>query len=261
MLRSLPSHDEREVDVRRARVADGLLRRSRHVRTADFRAISADDLATLFALYDEHFFDGGLDRLVRQRANNALTFRLARQARRAGGSTIRATRPHPRLGPAVPVHSYQITLSSSLLFMSFNDASRPIVVCGHPCTTRLDATLRIFEHELIHLNELLFTGRSSCKRTPFHEAARRVFAHTGWTHGLVLPEERALLDHGVRPGDRVRFSYQGVRLVGRINRIHRRATVLVEHPDGELFSDGRRYARFYVPLASLEKADDATPAK
>lgn len=234
---------------------------SRHVRSPDFRAISADDLAQLFALYDEHFFGGMLGRLVRERGHGALTFRLAPRARRAGGSTIRVTRPHPQLGRSSPIHSYQITLSSSLLFMSFNDASRPVVVCGDACSSRLDAALRIFEHELIHLNELLLTGRSSCKGTPFHEAARRVFAHRGWTHGLVLPEERALLDHGLRVGDRVSFGFRGETLLGRVNRIHRRATVLVERADGERYSDGKRYARFYVPLSALEKLDDATPAK
>jgi hypothetical protein len=261
MLSTLPSYSEAEVSERRERVGRGLLQSSRHVRAHDFRAISADDLATLFALYDEHFFTGGLGRLVNQRGNGALTFRLAPRARRSGGSTIRISRPHPQLGRAVPVHSYQITLSSSLLFMSFNDASRPVVVCGHGCASRLDATLRIFEHELIHLSELLLTGRSSCKGTPFHEAARRVFAHRGWTHGLVLPEERALLDHGVRVGDRVRFSFRGEELLGRVNRIHRRATVLVERADGQRYTDGKRYARFYVPLSALERADDGRPAK
>lgn len=261
MLTFLPSYHEAEADERRGRVADGLLQSSRHVCQANFRAISANDLALLFSLYDAHFFGAGLDRLVRARAIGGLTFRLASRARRAGGSTIRISSPHPQMGKATPIHRYQLTLSSSLLFMSFNDASRPIVVAGHPCTTRLDATLRIFEHELIHLCELLHAGRSSCKGTPFRQAARQVFAHRGWTHNLVLPEERAMLDHGLRIGDRVRFHFRGVRLVGRINGIHRRATVLVEQADGMPFSDGRRYVRFYVPLTALDKADDETPAK
>jgi hypothetical protein len=40
---------------------------------------------------------------------------------------------------------------------------------------------------------------------------------------------------------------------GRVNRITRRATVLVPAPTGELFSDGKRYLRFYVPLEQLKK--------
>jgi hypothetical protein len=36
-------------------------------------------------------------------------------------------------------------------------------------------------------------------------------------------------------------------------RITRRATVLVENPRGEEFTDGRRYLTFYVPLPLLRK--------
>jgi hypothetical protein len=36
-----------------------------------------------------------------------------------------------------------------------------------------------------------------------------------------------------------------------VRRITRRATVLVESPHGPLYSDGRRYLIFYVPLDLL----------
>ena len=38
-----------------------------------------------------------------------------------------------------------------------------------------------------------------------------------------------------------------------MNRITRRATILVPSPQGEKFSDGGRYLRFYVPLEKLKK--------
>ena len=40
---------------------------------------------------------------------------------------------------------------------------------------------------------------------------------------------------------------------GRVNRITRRATVLVPNPAGQKFSDGKRYSRYYVPLERLRR--------
>ena len=59
--------------------------------------------------------------------------------------------------------------------------------------------------------------------------------------------------HDVRVGDQVRFAHDGHFLEGRVNRITRRATVLVPHAKGERFSDGGRYLRFYVPLEKLTR--------
>ena len=40
------------------------------------------------------------------------------------------------------------------------------------------------------------------------------------------------------------FTYEGNRREGVVNRITRRATVLVEDASGELFNDGKRYAQY-----------------
>src|SRR5579863_405353 len=42
-----------------------------------------------------------------------------------------------------------------------------------------------------------------------------------------------------------------IQLTGRVNRVTKRATVLVTDPDGKLYSDGLRYRTSYVPLACL----------
>jgi hypothetical protein len=57
----------------------------------------------------------------------------------------------------------------------------------------------------------------------------------------------------VRVGDRVAFELDGTQFHGRVNRITRRATVLVESLRGEPYSDGRRYLTYYVPLPLLRK--------
>ena len=62
------------------------------------------------------------------------------------------------------------------------------------------------------------------------------------------------MENPFRVGDRVTFLFEGVRHVGVVNRITRRATVLVESPAGTAYSDGKRYVKFYIPLPMLEKA-------
>jgi hypothetical protein len=58
-------------------------------------------------------------------------------------------------------------------------------------------------------------------------------------------------------GDLVRFNHEGRSYRGVVNRITRRASVLVPSPEGIAYSDGRKYLRFYVPLESLEKVGRA----
>ena len=39
--------------------------------------------------------------------------------------------------------------------------------------------------------------------------------------------------------------------MGRVNRITKRATVLLENQQGEHFTDGKRYETYYIPLQYL----------
>jgi len=55
-----------------------------------------------------------------------------------------------------------------------------------------------------------------------------------------------------RLSSRVSFVFEGTRLQGRVNRVTKRATVLVEDAAGQRYSDGRSYRKYYVPLAALE---------
>ena len=50
----------------------------------------------------------------------------------------------------------------------------------------------------------------------------------------------------------VGFTYSGQWLRGRVNRVTKRATVLVEHAKGRKYTDGKRYLKYYVPLGELE---------
>ncbi len=230
-----------EASARALWVRRELTARSRLIRDGNFRAIETSDLALLFQLYDGWFF-GGTFRPALD-AQGRLRFRLSSRMTSAAGKTL--------VLPPLPQRVYEIAVSTHLLFTNFQDRGRGAEVNGVPCRDRLEALQRIFEHELLHLAELLAFGSSSCRTHGFRERARRLFGHGDVTHRLSTARERAAEVHGLRPGDRVAFTFDGVRRQGRINRITKRATVLVEDRDGTPYSDGRRYLAFYVPLSEL----------
>ena len=45
-------------------------------------------------------------------------------------------------------------------------------------------------------------------------------------------------------------------MTGIVNKITKRATVLVADSNGMLYSDGQRYERYYVPLSGLERIEE-----
>lgn len=221
--------------------------RSRYLREPDFRSIHTSDVAFLFRAYDERFFEGLYGPALDGRG---LSFRLAPRLTRAGGSTARF---RARSG----AHSFEIAVATTILFDSFGQPGREVTACGLPCADRLEALQRIVEHEMIHLAEYLCWDESNCSRPRFREIAARLFGHREHTHNLMTRRERAA-GAGIVAGSRVAFTFEGRRLVGRVNRVTKRATVLVEDPRGRLYSDGLRYARYYVPIAGLEVLRAAT---
>ncbi|WP_435015791.1 SprT-like family protein [Tundrisphaera sp. TA3] len=243
-----------EIAARVGGIRRAVLSTSKHINVGNFAAIGRDDLETLYVLYDSAFFNGLLaDWLAEDRAGT-LGFRVSSRMTRAGGKTIRTRARPTRKAPAPPAE-YEIAVSSTLLFQTFGDVARPVEVVGLACRDRLDALQRIFEHELIHLAEFLALGTSSCSAEPFQAVARSMFGHLKAVHDLVTPRELAATTHDLGVGHLVSFDHDGLRRIGRINRITRRATVLVESPNGRLFTDGRRYETYYVPLEMLRKVE------
>ena len=239
--------DAETVAARTARIHQLVLEQSGHMREGNFTSIATGDLVCLFDLYNVDFFGGLLKQLLQQRGT-PLFFKLSRRMTSAGGKTYLYHR-HGR-----PTH-YEIGISTTLLYQTFADVQRTVRVNGLVCKDRLEALQRIFEHELLHLLELLVWGRSSCAESNFKALAGNIFAHSDTTHDLVTPRERAHAAHGIRPGDTVEFTHEGTRHRGIVNRITRRATVLVEDSRGIPHNDGKRYLKFYVPLTQLKKAD------
>jgi hypothetical protein len=229
-------------------IRDAMLRDSRRVREANFQAIDTDDLARLFQLYDSRFFGGWLAKAVASTAGATLTFRLSSTMTRAGGKTIRKRR---KLKNGTLGAHFEIAVATRMLFMNFREAGRPVTVCGLVCTDRLAALQRIMEHEMLHLAEFLFWGKSSCNQPRFKSMAKNIFGHEASRHDLVTSVENAAEKHAVSIGSRVTFHFDGEFLDGIVNRIHHRATVLVEAADGMKYRNGKRYRKYYVPVPML----------
>ena len=221
-------------------IHQAVLAQSRYLRQADFTTIHPRDLELLFDAYDERFL-GGLCR--RALHGHRLHFRLSPRMTKSGGITKRICWSNGEV-------TYEIAVASSMLFDGFGKMDRQITVCGLECGNRLEGLQRIFEHELVHLIENLCWEHSDCSESRFQGIARRLFLHRAHTHDLITRRERAA-ESGIRPGSRVTFVFEGRRMAGRVNRITKRATVLVEDPEGQRYSDGLRYKTYYVPLAGL----------
>jgi hypothetical protein len=247
------AYDAAGIRGRTAAIRRAVLEESRFLQRGNFGALSREDLSLLFDLYDGSFLDGCF-RELRQAGVLELGFRVSSTMTRSGGRTKRYEHRFGGAGEAQT--SYQIAVSAPLLYETFERQTRPIEVAGLRCTDRLDALQRILEHEVVHLCELVVWGRSSCSGPGFRDIAERLFGHADVTHRLITPAERALTEYGIRPGRRVAFDLDGTRHVGFVNRVTKRATVLVEDPRGVPYSDGKRYRKHYIPLAALHLLAD-----
>ncbi len=189
-----------ELEDRSQVIFETVLNSSPYIDQPNFTALCDDDLSHLFAQYDQRFFGGACQRTLHA-MGSPLDFRVSPRMTRAGGKT---TRMVPRVARGLsPVPRFEIAVSSTLLFQTFADVDRPIKVTGLMCFNRLEALLRIFEHELIHLVEMLLWQASCCAAPRFRGIAGRFFGHTESTHQLITPDERAREKFGIRPGDRV----------------------------------------------------------
>ena len=227
-----------------------VLTASKAMETPNFQKVSKQDLQCMAEAYDQQFFSGLCLPLAR---SYGLSFRLSSRMTRAGGKTTRTITRATRTKPS-STH-YEIALSTSLLFQSFRKPGDSIRVCGHECPDRLTAMQRIVEHEMIHLCEMLAWVQSDCSAGRFQSIARNMFGHTEHRHELITQQERAAKEFNIRAGAKVVFPFEGTMLRGVVNRITRRATILVEDPRGVRYSNGTRYLKYYVPIHQLRPID------
>jgi hypothetical protein len=239
--------DAETIRGRTAQIHANVLSRSPYIRAPNFTRIHPDDLALLFAEYDSRFFAGQVKETL---GTTPLYFRLSQRMTSSGGKTARFA------DRSSGGRWYEISASTTMLFGCFTaEDHRPVTTSGITCRDRLDALQRVMEHEIVHLIEMLLWVKSSCSQPRFHSITRRFFGHTENKHNLITPKERALVKFGIRPGVKVRFRFDGIERTGIVNRVSKRATVLVEDGTGRRYSDGKHYAKFYVPVQMLEAVE------
>lgn len=145
----------------------------------NFTELTAQDVAAVLDAIDGEFFQGAIAAVFRYH-RRLLEFRtvaddvLPTQA----GSFSRSGIQH------------FLSVSSAMLLRAFPDANTKATVCGYVCSDRLDALVRVVEHELCHL--IVYTNWSVCDEphgSEFIAVSRGFFRHQSSTHGLpVLPE-------------------------------------------------------------------------
>jgi len=187
-------------------IYESLLTTSPYLDGPNFTQFHPADLRQLFDLYDSTFFGGLCQAAV---ALHGLHFRISNRMTNAGGKTFqyrRRDRPDDR--------SYEIAISSTLLFLTFRNVERTVTVTGVECRDRIEALQRIFEHELIHLVEFLLWDTSQCSATRYQSMASGLFGHTDHRHELITPRETASKQFGVHVRSRVRFRCRGSNTSG-----------------------------------------------
>ena len=245
--------DSADIDQRRHWIAERVLRESSAIRDINFSTINTRDLFELFAEYDGQFFEGQILGWM-ERPDHQMTFRLSSRMTSTGGMTTYRKRVG-RNGKKI--RHFEIAVSATLLFNTSFDQSA-VKVGGVPVHHRLDALQRIFEHELVHLLEMMLWDDSSCAKPRFRSIVNRNFGHTESNHQLLTPAETARDEFQIEVGDRVLFHHQGKTRIGYVNRINRRATELVPDKTGEMFTDNKRYQRYYVPIEQLSKVEPSS---
>lgn len=245
-------YSEDHITAHTRRIYDLLASRQQNSSSRDGN-ITPADLELMFAEYDPAFFHGQLAKLLGE-SGSSLQFGVSSRLTRSAGVTKRTKRAARKGGPVTETR-FMIALSSTILNRDFGRIDREVRVNGLTCRNRIEAAQRVFEHELLHMLELLLWDRSSCRKPLFRRLARQMFGHTETQHELVTPVELAKKTLDLRVGSRVAFTFEGRRMTGIINRVTLRATVLVEDPKGSRYTDGKHYLKWYVPLESLEKLD------
>ena len=169
---------------------------------------------------------------------------------------MRLVRPIQKQGrkPATKVE-YEITVSTTLLFNTFQNVDRQVMVGGLECRDRLEALAAHLRARAAAPGRVPGLGPL---QLPGGELPRALAADLRARGRLPRPGHpprgggRGLRHRRRRPGE---LRARGRAPRRRVNRITRRATVLVESPGGRLFTDGKRYQTFYVPLPMLRKVD------
>ncbi len=244
----LPEKVYPAADIARQRddIRGSIISVSDNISGGDIIRISADDLMNLFHFYDELF----LNNYFRDVFRGKVSFSLSRRMTRNAGKIVI---PKSNITMPPEMEKYEIVIGIEFFF-KYNQINREKTVNGLPTRDALEALQLVFEHELCHLIEAHFFKKTSCRGKRFKNMALNFFGHTRSHHHLPTNQEIAQDRYGFGVGQRVSFVNNGMRLTGMINRINKRATIMVPCENGDYQdSKGACYRKWYVPLSVLEK--------
>lgn len=141
--------------------------------------ISTQILQHMFNLYDSEFFNGELDKLIKN-TKSVVNFTFGKGTKTAGMCSGQRTS-----GSC----SYIITIHWIVFNTAFNSNSgKELEVNGLKSTNKIEALQLVFEHELLHLWFML-NNRPSGHNIEFKNKARDMFLHTHTKHKLLWGEE------------------------------------------------------------------------
>ncbi len=200
--------------------------------------LSQKSIIKLFFLYDKIFFDKQITNFKN------ISLKLSRRLTRCAGITSYKKAS----GDII------ITFSIPLLLHAYQNHHDGYLINGIQCKKPYEALMRVMEHELVHVIEFILKGHSSCSKKDFKQIAYKLFGHTDTKHHIYKNTETINDIMDINVGDKVFFEFNKQLFHGTINRITRRATVLVPNQKG-LFKDsqGNRFSKYYVPLRLLKK--------
>lgn len=127
------------------------------------------DLDTILQLYDKKFLGSFF-----KKNNIVVDLRFNNRLRRSAGQVFLRSK-----------RKYTIEFSDKVLYRSFECKGDKYYVEGILCRNRLEALLRVLEHEIIHILEFWFFGTSDCSKDRFLEIAMNIFGHESTVHNLV----------------------------------------------------------------------------
>ncbi|MFU0824972.1 SprT-like domain-containing protein [Clostridium sp.] len=237
---------ESEIENKRHLLRNEFIYISNNINHGQIKKILVEDLQLLFNLYDKYFFNYYFNKFFK----GNITFSLSKRMSRSAGKTI-----IPKTNPILEEEKqrYEIRIGVNFLFQYY-ELDREKIVAGVKTEDSLHALLMVFEHEIIHLIEFYVFGNSSCKNKRFKTIAKNIFNHKDVYHSLPTNGEIACESLGIKIGDKVSFLHEEEIKNGIVNRINKRAAIMVLDNKGNYIDgQGNRYSKYYVPLNKIRK--------
>ena len=233
------------IDNKREEVSKLLILKSDKISNGTISDISTADLKLLFQLYDETFFENWF----KDKYKGKLKFSLSRRMTKSAGLTL-CPKNIEKIKPEELVIEIRIGVE---FFFHYDLVEESKTVGGIKTSNSLEAIQLVFEHELCHVIEFIHFKKSNCRGKRFKELANNLFGHTESFHKLPTYRQIANQKLGLNIGDTISFNLEGMRLMGVLYNINKRATVLVQDKNGALIDkQGVRYSKYYVPLTLIE---------